>query len=255
MVTAAIVVIGLLITVTIPLSFPPDGGPTAVDRAIGDRVHEGLDTHPGLYHALVVPSNAYVVLPILLLGVLYCLYRRDWWGAGFLVVIPELVVALNTWVLKPLWDRQLDDYLAYPSGHTVQFTAIVTGVLLVVADARTRIVIGAVAAAALVAFAVGMVGLGYHYPSDIAGGATVALAAALGCWAALTPVRRRTERGAPGEPFDPAAHPPAAVTPTSGGVALPGTESVPSVAPAGNSVRADAAQPASDAVARDQPGP
>lgn len=193
MVTAAVVVLGLLITVTIPLTFPPDGGPTALDRAIGDRVHTELDNHPGLYHALVVPSNAYVVLPILLIGVLCCLYRRDWWGAGFLIVVPELVVALNTWVLKPLWGRHLDDYLAYPSGHTVQFTAIVTGVLLIVANTRVRIAIAVIAACALVAFSVGMIGLGYHHPSDIAGGAAVALAAVVGCWAVSAVLRRRVE--------------------------------------------------------------
>ena len=178
---------------TVPLSFPAGGGPTTFDSAIGDRVHEGLDARRGVYDALVVPSNAYIVLPLLLIGVLYCLRRRDWWGAGFLVVVPELVVAINTWALKPLWDRHLQHYLAYPSGHTVQFVAIATGVLLVAATVRWRIVIGVLAALALAAVAVGMVGRGYHYPTDVVGGAAFAIAAVTAGWTVTTTLRLRYE--------------------------------------------------------------
>ncbi|PSR69316.1 hypothetical protein C8258_05340 [Nocardia sp. MDA0666] len=191
LVAAAVTLIGLLITVTVPLSFPAGGGPTTFDSAIGDEVHEGLDAHRGVYDALVVPSNAYIVLPLLLIGVLYCLRRRDWWGAGFLVVVPELVVAVNTWALKPLWDRHLQHYLAYPSGHTVQFVAIATGVLLVAATVCWRIVIGVLAALALAAVAVGMVGRGYHYPTDVVGGTAFAIAAVTACWTVTTTVRLR----------------------------------------------------------------
>lgn len=192
-VAAAVTLIGLLITVTVPLSFPAGGGPTAFDRAIGDRVHEGLDAHRGVYDALVVPSDAYIVLPLLLIGVLYCARRRDWWGAGFLVLVPELVVAINTWALKPLWDRHLQHYLAYPSGHTVQFVAIATGLLLVAATVRLRLVLGMVAALALAAVAVGMVGLGYHYPTDVVGGTAFAVGAVTACWAVTTALRMRLE--------------------------------------------------------------
>ncbi|WP_062997411.1 phosphatase PAP2 family protein [Nocardia mikamii] len=197
LVAATVTLIGLLITVTVPLSFPAGGGPTTFDSAIGDRVHEGLDAHRGVYDALVVPSDAYIVLPLLLIGVLYCVWRRDWWGAGFLVVVPELVVAINTWALKPLWDRHLQHYLAYPSGHTVQFVAIATGVLLVAATVRWRIVIGVLSALALAAVAVGMVGRGYHYPTDIVGGTGFAVAAVTACWAVTATLRLRFDSRAP----------------------------------------------------------
>ncbi|MEV5650680.1 phosphatase PAP2 family protein [Nocardia sp. NPDC052254] len=191
--TAAVVLIGFLITVTVPLSFPAGGGPTAVDRAVGDRVHDSLDAHPGIYHALVIPSDAYIVLPLLLLGMVYCALRRDWWGAGFLLIVPELVVAINTWALKPLWDRHLQHYLAYPSGHTVQFVAIATGLLLVAATAWLRITVAVLAAIALAAVAVGMVGLGYHHPTDVVGGTAFAVAAVTASWAAVTPWRTREQ--------------------------------------------------------------
>lgn len=189
--TTAVILIGALITVTVPLTFPTGGGPTAFDRTIGDRIHDGLDAHPGIYHALVIPSDAYIVLPLLLIGMLYCAWRRDWWGAGFLLIVPELVVAVNTWALKPLWDRHLQHYLAYPSGHTVQFVAIATGLLLVAATVWMRVAVGMVGVVALVAVAVGMIGLGYHYPTDVVGGTAFAVAAVTAGWAVVTPWRLR----------------------------------------------------------------
>nr|WP_244969745.1 phosphatase PAP2 family protein [Nocardia cerradoensis] len=104
-----------------------------------------------------------------------------------------MVVAINTWALKPLWDRHLQHYLAYPSGHTVQFVAIATGVLLVAATVRWRIVIGVLAALALAAVAVGMVGRGYHYPTDVVGGTAFAIAAVTACWTVTTTLRLRYE--------------------------------------------------------------
>ncbi len=211
------VLIGFLITVTVPLTFPAGGGPTAFDRAIGDRVHDGLDAHPGIYHALVIPSDAYIVLPLLLLGMVYCALRRDWWAAGFLLIVPELVVAINTWALKPLWDRHLQHYLAYPSGHTVQFVAIATGLVLVAATVWLRVVVGLLAAVALAAVAVGMVGLGYHYPTDVVGGTAFAAAAVTAGWAAVTPRRTRDRHSE--SRHDPASADPA---PAAAGTDQPG---------------------------------
>lgn len=218
--TAAVVLIGLLITATVPLTFPAGGGPTGVDRAIGDRVHDDLDAHPGIYHALVIPSNAYIVLPMLLVGMMYCAWRRDWWGAGFLLIVPELVVAINTWALKPLWGRHLQHYLAYPSGHTVQFVAIAMGLALVAATARLRITVGLVTAVALVAVAVGMVGLGYHYPTDVVGGTAFAMAAVTAGWAAVAPWRIRHRPA--GSQGDAGSDEPVAAVETATGTDQPG---------------------------------
>ncbi|MEU6564324.1 phosphatase PAP2 family protein [Nocardia nova] len=246
--TAAVILIGILITVTVPLTFPAGGGPTTADRAIGDRVHDGLDAHPGIYHALVIPSNAYIVLPLLLLGMLYCALRRDWWGAGFLLIVPELVVAINTWALKPLWDRHLQHYLAYPSGHTVQFVAIATGLVLVAATLWWRIALGLIAAVALAAVAVGMVGLGYHYPTDVAGGTACAIAAVTAGWAVVTPWRTRQLRSRGGSSPDNSG-PDSSLQDNSARSAPAGDAGA-----RGDAVR-DGSAPAGAVAGTDQPGP
>ncbi len=99
-----------------------------------------------------------------------------------MVAIPEVVVGFNSWVLKPLWDRPLHDYLAYPSGHTVHLVAIATAFVVLTDSTRARVVTILVATAALVCAAVGMIGLGYHLPTDILGGAAVAIALVVAGW-------------------------------------------------------------------------
>ncbi|MBO0854119.1 MAG: phosphatase PAP2 family protein [Nocardia sp.] len=188
---AALAVICLAAVVSIPLSFPAGGGPTGFDRGIGDGIHHLLGTGRLVYDILVGPSDPYIILPVLLIGIAVRLWLRDWLGAVFLLVAPELVVAINTWLLKPVWDRQLRNYLAYPSGHTVQFVAIATALVLVAATAWIRRALAAVACVALLSAGIGMVGRGYHYPTDIIGGAAFACPATAVCWTAVSRPRQR----------------------------------------------------------------
>jgi undecaprenyl-diphosphatase len=193
---ATIVLLGVLTTVLLPLSLPADGGPTGFDRAIGGRVHSAVDAHRWAYRSLVAPSDAYVVIAVLLAGVLWYLWRRDWWRAGFLFVAPGLAVAINTYALKYVWHRHLHHYLAYPSGHTVQCVAVAAGFVLLAPTVRVRTVAIVVAAVLLVAVAVGMVGLGYHYPTDVVGGTATAIALVTAMYAVCSRTIR-TGRTAP----------------------------------------------------------
>ncbi|MFI6047954.1 phosphatase PAP2 family protein [Nocardia sp. NPDC051321] len=179
------IALGGAVTALVPLTFPPDGGPTAFDRAIGTPIHAALDTRPGIYQALVIPSDAYILVPLLLLAGAWFGYRGNWRRAAIMVAVPELAAGLNAVLWKPLWDRQLHDYLAYPSGHTVHLVAIATTFIVLVDSVRARLSTLAVAVLALLAAAVGMIGLDYHLPTDIIGGAAVAIAMVLAlCWAA-----------------------------------------------------------------------
>ncbi|MEV6280308.1 phosphatase PAP2 family protein [Nocardia sp. NPDC051832] len=181
---AGVVAVCVLITVLVPLSFPVGGGATEVDREVSGAIHGALDGR-GVYQALVFPSNAYVVLPLLLAAVAWFAYRRQWWRAATMFVVPEITLAINAGFLKPLWDRPLDGYLAYPSGHTVHLVAVATTFALLTDSARVRYCVAAVTGLATAAVTAGMIGLGYHHLTDVLGGiaAAIALVTAL-CWAA-----------------------------------------------------------------------
>ena len=182
LVALCVVLVGLGVAVTLPLTFPGDGAATDLDRELAEPIHSALDDHPGGYEALVIPSNGYILIPLLLAAAAWFGYRGQWRRAVAMVVIPEVVVGINSWVLKPLWDRPLHDYLAYPSGHTVHLVAIATAFVVLTDSTRARVGTIVIATAALACAAVGMIGLCYHLPTDILGGTAVAIALVVLCW-------------------------------------------------------------------------
>ncbi|WP_406229665.1 phosphatase PAP2 family protein [Nocardia sp. NBC_01009] len=191
-----------VVTVSLPLSFPHDDGPTDLDRDLAAPIHSALDSHPGVYQTLVIPSNGYIVIPLLLVAACWFAYRGQWWRAATMVVVPELAVAVNSWLLKPLWERPLHDYLAYPSGHTVHLVAVASAFVLLTDVPRARATTLGSSVLAMLCAAVGMIGLGYHLPTDILGGAAAAIAMVTAlCW----PAERfllRTERVHPAARLD-----------------------------------------------------
>ncbi|GAA5049236.1 phosphatase PAP2 family protein [Nocardia callitridis] len=173
--TAAIAV-GAMSAYILPTTFPDEGGPTGLDRVIAEPIHSTLDAHRGIAEVLVVVSNAYVLLPLLVLGCVWFAARREFVRAALMLVAPELVVAINTWLLKPLWDRRLHDYLAYPSGHTVHLVAIVTAFVVLARTPGARWSVLVMGIICFLAAAIGMIALDYHFPTDILGGAAAAIA-------------------------------------------------------------------------------
>ncbi|MEV6218559.1 phosphatase PAP2 family protein [Nocardia sp. NPDC051833] len=168
---------GAALTAALPLTFPADGGPSGLDAAVADPITAAVS--PGLAQVLVAPSNAPVVLVLLLAAVGWFAVRRRWWAAVTMLVVPELALVINTVVLKPLWDRRMHDYLAYPSGHTVHMVAVATTFACLVTTLTARVVIATLTVLALAAIVPGMVVLGYHRPTDVLGGAAAAASLAL----------------------------------------------------------------------------
>ncbi|MFL6127039.1 phosphatase PAP2 family protein [Actinophytocola sp.] len=153
----------------------------------GDHSGSGLDDAArsavtgwprGVLRVLVLPTEPYVVLPALALVVAWCLQRSRPWDAVFAVLGPAVAAAVNTWVLKPLFDRWQGDALVYPSGHTVGTVATLV-VVFVLVSGRGRVITAVVGAVLVLAGAVGMVGLGYHYLTDVVGGVFFAVFAVL----------------------------------------------------------------------------
>ncbi|MFD6452815.1 phosphatase PAP2 family protein [Nocardia sp. NPDC055165] len=169
---------GAALTASLPLTFPADGGPTELDSVVPDNT-----VSAGLAQVLVTPSNAPVVVALLLAACAFFALHRQWWRAVTMLVVPEVALVVNTWLLKPLWDRQLDDHLAYPSGHTVHMVAVATTFACLVTDLRTRIAVATLTVLALIAITPAMAELGYHHPTDVLGGAAAAASMAIGlCW-------------------------------------------------------------------------
>lgn len=166
----------MIVTVVVPLWFPADGGSTGFDRAIESRVHSAWDAHTVVYRVLVFPSDGPVVVVLLFAGTAWFAFHRRWSRAAFTLLAPELAILVNSLVLKPLWDRDFHHYLAYPSGHTVHLVAVVTAFALATESPRVRGVTIAVMVMVLPAVTIGMVGFGYHHPTDVIGGTTAALA-------------------------------------------------------------------------------
>lgn len=172
-------------------------GPDSAVAALADRFGEDVLT------VFVLPTEPPVWLTALALLTAASLWRRRWDVAAIAVGAPTTAIALTTWVWKPLFDRWYDDHLAYPSGHT---TALVsTLAVLVLASPPVWRRGCACAAVAITALAgVGMVGLGFHYATDVVGGAALAVAVTIAV-ARLTARGVHGRLGAPrksGEPAD-----------------------------------------------------
>ncbi|MFH5212180.1 phosphatase PAP2 family protein [Antrihabitans sp. NCIMB 15449] len=167
---ASIAVVAALFTVVIAATIPASDGPNGLDRAAGSWVSSLLDDHHSVATIFAACSDPVVLLIVLPLALAYCSYRKRWRAALLVIAGPAVATAANAWLLKPLFDRQTDDYLAYPSGHTVALVATVTVLVLVARTGRQRAVILGGGAVALICAALGMIALGYHQLTDILGG-------------------------------------------------------------------------------------
>ncbi|MDT8914053.1 phosphatase PAP2 family protein [Amycolatopsis sp. PS_44_ISF1] len=163
----------------------------------GGRSPGPLDVVPtaglghGLLSALVLPTEPYVLLPAIAVIAGTCLYRRRPADALLAVLSPAIAVALTTWVLKPLFDREKDATLVYPSGHTVSLVAVLVVLVLL---ARRKTAAAAFGVVLLACATAGLTGLGYHYLTDVAGGTFFGTAVVTGL-RAVTP-RRAPARSA-----------------------------------------------------------
>ncbi|MGW5054520.1 phosphatase PAP2 family protein [Actinokineospora sp. NPDC004072] len=165
-------------------------GASGVDDWVADRV----GGPSALWDTLSLTTHP--VATIGLIAVTVVAARRHPRVAAVAAAAPAVAVALNTWVLKPAFGRVYDDHLAYPSGHTTALAAILA-VLVFAAGPRRAAVTAPIAAALVVVAGAAIVGMGYHYATDILGAALWAVGVVGVLWALVvreTPVSSRFTR-------------------------------------------------------------
>ncbi|MEV6910969.1 phosphatase PAP2 family protein [Amycolatopsis sp. NPDC051071] len=167
-------------------------GLTGPDALADNWVRRTFGADTDLLRLLVLPTEAYVLIPVACVAAGVCLLGRRRPEAALAVVGPLVAILANTWVLKPLFDRWKSTWLAYPSGHTVALVAVLTVLVLLARPGVATAVIAVVGAVVLVSVTIGMIGLGYHYLTDVVGGTLFAIAAVCATWESLSwAVRRR----------------------------------------------------------------
>ena len=134
-------------------------GSTPVD----DWFIETANAHADLRRLQFFTSPKLVALTFLL-TVGFVLYRRRWRLAAVVLVTPAVALAIER-ISKPMFGREWDGALAYPSGH-VTLTVVVTGMAALVAGGA----LWAIVAAAVVSV-LGLLGqaFAYHYFTDTIG--------------------------------------------------------------------------------------
>lgn len=167
-----VVVAGLCLVamITLGVTFAGDDGPSAFDTAIRGAIDRGLGGDEPLLRLLAVSTQPYVLVPLLVLAAVLCLAEKRPRDAVFVFVTTPVAITINTWVLKPAFGRHYDDWLAYPSGHTVSLVSALTVLIVVARPGVARGLTAAISVVLIIAAGVGLIGLNYHYATDIIGG-------------------------------------------------------------------------------------
>ncbi|HET8954517.1 MAG TPA: phosphatase PAP2 family protein [Solirubrobacterales bacterium] len=176
-----------------------------MDSSLLHALNEFLFRHDGVEDPLLFYVNASEALFVATLAVVFLAARGERWadwrraavaavlsaGLGLLAakVISELVDRARPFVTEPHQVHLFTAHAAdpgFPSDHATAAFAIAVAILL-----RKRSW-GWVALGFATVLAIGRVGLGVHYPSDVLAGAALGSAAALALWA--PPLRTRIDR-------------------------------------------------------------
>ena len=161
--------------------------PDWLDRAIDAPFSAWLGGHLGLGLWLIAPGSSVPAVVLSAAIAVACLLAGRLNGAVLAAAAVPVANGLVEGLLKPLVHRTYLGNLTYPSGHTTAIFALaatVTVLLLVPPRPATAgallVLIPAVACAAGVVTAIGLIGLRFHYFTDTVAGAAVGIGTVCG---------------------------------------------------------------------------
>ncbi|WP_370942691.1 phosphatase PAP2 family protein [Amycolatopsis sp. cg5] len=187
----------LVAMIALGVTFAGDSGPSAFDAAIRGVIDRGLAGDEPLLRLLVASTQPYVLIPLIFLAALLCFVEKRPRDVVFVLVTTPVAISVNSWVLKPAFGRHYDDWLAYPSGHTVSLVSTLTVLVVIARPGVARGLTAAISVVLVVAAGIGLIGLNYHYATDVIGG--VLFASAFGLLSAQV-CRRREPAPSTGSP-------------------------------------------------------
>ena len=181
-----------IVVIVLGVLFHGQTGPDRLDHAVDAPVIGWLGSHQGLARWLAYPGSVRPAVVLSAALVVACLLTRRINGAVLAAAAVPAAVGLNDGLLKPLVHRTLTGFLSYPSGHTAAVSALaatVTILLLVLPQPARfivpRVLIATVAWLLVVVVAIGLIGLQWHYLTDIVAGAAVGIGTVCGLALAL----------------------------------------------------------------------
>jgi membrane-associated phospholipid phosphatase len=158
-----------------------------LDRVADAAITTRLAGHPGLAPRLAAPGSTIPAAALSAVIVVGCLLARRFKGAVLAAAAVPVAVGLNDGILKHLFHRTSLGWLSYPSGHTAAMSALaatITVLLLVPPRPRRAAALRALITAAawllVVAVAVGVIGLRWHYLTDTLAGAALGVGTVCG---------------------------------------------------------------------------
>lgn len=173
--------------------------PGVLDRAIDPWLHARARGHRDALNRYVELGDVEGVVICCGLLVIAAVLMGRARLAVLAAIGPAIAGGIAEWVLKPLIDRRLDVYLAYPSGHTTGAFAVATVVVIWLAGASAprwpvqwRVAAGVVALALAAGVGLGMIAIGAHYATDVVGGVGVGIGVVVAVALAIDTVADRS---------------------------------------------------------------
>lgn len=173
-----------LVLLALGLLFHGQRAGSAFDQSVYGEVYKQFVGERELLQAMLVPTEPVLLVILVALFVMLAVARRRPRVAILAVFGPLLAIGLSG-LLKPVFDRTINNssLLAFPSGHTTSLVAVLTVFTLTVVSSGTHkslmalMILGALVVTVIAA--IGLIGMKYHYVTDVIGGACLAVASVL----------------------------------------------------------------------------